>query len=238
MCSRFAYLGFSEALADELDLIAGWDFPPMYNVAPNQFAPVIRRDPESSQNRMTKMKWSLIPSWSKEPTVKYATFNARSEDIEKKPAFRSAVKAGRRCLVPADCFYEWKQISGQKQPYWIGLENGEKFFMAGYWERWTKEEETLDSFTILTVPSNELVSELHEKKRMPVIFTRIDDCLHWLRPDQKPEDLQPLIRPYSAEAMKAYPVSKKVGNVRYKEKDSIEPEGKELHFVRSANRVE
>ena len=122
------------------------------------------------------MRWGLIPSWSKDSSIGSRLINARSETVDKKPAFREAFQR-RRCLVPADGFYEWRKEAGGKQPYRIGMEDNSVFAFAGLWELFHKDGLEVESFTILTCEPNEVVSELHT--RMPVILPR-DAYTYWL----------------------------------------------------------
>ncbi len=148
--------------------------------------------------------------------------NARGESIAEKPAFRAAFK-NRRCIVPADGFYEWqKGKAGQRQPYFISSADKEPFAFAGLWERWTSPEgEAVESATIVTTDANDLILRLHD--RMPAILEEKDYDL-WLDPDVKdPKILQPLLKPYPSEQMKSYPVSTRVNKASYEAPDCIEP---------------
>src|SRR5476649_1541364 len=152
---------------------------PRYNIAPTQLAPVIYM--ERHQPVMKLMRWGLIPSWAKDASVGSANINARSETLQSRNSFREAFKH-RRCLIPADSFYEWQEREGKRQPFRIMLKSGEPFCFAGLWERWIKppsaglpdtdlEEsppsQTVESFTIITTQANEKIAPLHH--RMPVI---------------------------------------------------------------------
>ena len=155
-------------------------FAPRYNIAPTQMAPVIFHD--HNQPAMKLMLWGLIPSWAKDESTGNALINARSETIESRTAFREAFKH-RRCLIPADSFYEWKEMHGERQPFRVMLKSGEPFCFAGLWDRWIKPpaagkfdtdldeappSETIDSFTIITRLANAAIAPLHD--RMPVIM--------------------------------------------------------------------
>ncbi|MCC7353120.1 MAG: SOS response-associated peptidase, partial [Anaerolineae bacterium] len=143
-------------------------------------------------------------SWAKDPTIGSRMINARSETVAEKPSFRSAFKS-RRCLVPADGFYEWQRQERGKQPFFIRMSEGTPFAIAGLWEHWQGPEgEVIESCTLLTTEANEMMRPLHD--RMPVILDPKDYDL-WLDPGvQKREILLPLFRPYASEAMIAYPV--------------------------------
>jgi putative SOS response-associated peptidase YedK len=151
--------------------------------------------------------WGLIPKWAKDSKIGAKLINARAETVAEKPSFKSAFRK-RRCLVLADGFYEWQQQENkkQKQPYYFRLNDGQPFAFAGLWEQWEDVSgEAIDSCTLLTTDANELMRPVHN--RMPVILNP-KDYERWLDPEVKePEQLQPLLRPYSTQEMLAYPVS-------------------------------
>jgi putative SOS response-associated peptidase YedK len=218
MCGRFARRSTQQVLADWLGVELGempW-FAPSYNVAPQSAQPVVRQNGDSSSREITLMRWGLVPFWAKDATHGYSTINARAEEAAAKPAYREALKQ-RRCLVPADAFYEWqrpnpKTGSKAKQPYAIALKSGEPYAMAGLWERWQpREGVALETFTILTTHPNELMEPIHN--RMPVILAA-RDYSRWLSPGDPARPPLDLLRPYPAEEMVAWPVSSRVGNVR------------------------
>jgi len=194
---------------------------PNYNVAPSHFLPVITNEDIS---RFRPVRWGLIPSWAKDEKIGYKMINARIETLFEKSSFKQAVQK-RRCIVPADGFYEWKKSKGpdgkiKKQPYLIKTTDQEIFGMAAIWERWKNPEgQTLFSFSIITQPPNELMQDIHN--RMPAILTKDQEAL-WLSDDVSPEALVDMIQPYPSEDMKAYLVSPKVGNVRNNSADLIE----------------
>jgi putative SOS response-associated peptidase YedK len=155
-------------------------FGPRYNIAPTQLAPVIYM--ERHKPMMKLMRWGLIPSWAKDASVGSANINARSETLQSRNSFREAFKH-RRCLIPADSFYEWQEREGKRQPFRVMLKSGEPFCFAGLWERWIKPpsvdnaetdldeapaSETIDSFTIITRAANDAIAPLHD--RMPVVI--------------------------------------------------------------------
>lgn len=181
-----------------------------YNIAPGQQVFAIVNDGE--KNRLGTLRWGLIPPWAKDPKLGYKMINARGETLAEKPAFRRAFRR-QRCLIPADGFYEWKQMGKEKQPYYIRLKSGEPFAFAGLWERWPSPDGTvIHSCTIITTKANEQLAELHP--RMPVILKKEDEAL-WL--NRKCEDLallQELLRPYPGEEMEIYPVSAEVNSAK------------------------
>lgn len=169
------------------------------------------------------MRWGLVPFWAKDAKIGYSTINARAEEAAAKPAFREALRK-RRCLVPADAFYEWERSDPKdRHPFAIALKSGEPYALAGLWESWRpKEGEPLQTFTVLTTDANEVVEPIHN--RMPVILEP-KDYDRWLQPaaaERLPVDL---LRPFPAERMIAWPVSNRVGNVRNNDPDLLAPVG-------------
>jgi len=214
MCGRYARKSAQELLAEWFDLdlhLMPW-FMASYNAAPQSFQPVVWLDPESRQRRISLMRWGLVPSWSKDERIGLSTINARAEEVAAKPAFREALKK-RRCLIPADAYYEWAQLGAKKkQPYAIALISGEPIAFAGLWESWhDTSDNTLETFTILTTTANERLASIHD--RMPVIVAP-QNYQHWLDTDSKSTPSPDLLQPYPAEEMEAWTVSDDVGNVR------------------------
>ena len=162
---------------------------------------------ETGQGReLAFLRWGLIPSWAKEASIGMKLINARGETLADKPAFQSAYRQ-RRCLVPADAFYEWKAVGGRKQPYCIRMRDGGPFGMAGLWEHWKDANgQTVESCTIVTVDANALIAQLHE--RMPLIVAP-DEYDAWLRAESAE-----LPHAVAAEAMRYHPVSTLVSNAR------------------------
>jgi putative SOS response-associated peptidase YedK len=192
---------------------------PSYNVAPQSMQPVVRLDSETGERELTVMRWGLIPFWSKDA---YSTINARAETITTSPAFREAMKR-RRCLVPADWFYEWQKLDAKtKQPYAIGLQDGSLFAFAGLWDSWKDRAtgQALETYTVITTDPNELMEPLHN--RMPVILHR-QDYERWLTPGDPSQLPVDLLRPFPTNEMRAWHVSSDVGNVRINSPDLVEP---------------
>ena len=144
-------------------------FAPTYNAAPQSTQPVVRLNNETGKREFALMRWGLVPYWAKDAKVGYSTINARAEEVADKPLYRDALKR-RRCLIPADAFYEWQRINEKtKRPFAFGMQSGEPYAFAGLWERWKpKEGDPLETFTILTTDPNELAEPVHN--RMPVIL--------------------------------------------------------------------
>jgi putative SOS response-associated peptidase YedK len=196
-------------------------FEPSYNVAPQTMQPVVRLDTETGERELTVMRWGLVPFWSKDAKIAYSTINAKAETITTSPAFHEAMKR-RRCLVPADWFYEWQKIDAKtKQPFAIGMNDGARFAFAGLWETWKEKatERTVESFTIITTDPNELMQPLHN--RMPVIL-RPQDYSRWIEPGDPARPPVDLLRPYNADEMKAWKVSARVGNVRNNDPECVD----------------
>jgi len=221
MCGRFSLGASATKLAELFDLTEVPNWAPRYNIAPTQELLVVVKAPEYPDRQVRRHRWGLIPSWAKDRGIGNQLINAQAETVPTKPAFRAAFRK-RRCLVPADGFYEWAQQGGQKQPYYIRLRDGGPFAIAGLWEHWEGPEgRAVDSCTLLTIGANDLIGEFHH--RMPVILDSRDYDL-WLDPNvQDAERLQPLLCPYPADAMAAYPVSTRVNNPANDTPDCIAP---------------
>jgi putative SOS response-associated peptidase YedK len=223
MCGRYARKSAQELLAEWFDLDLGdmpW-FAPSYNVAPQSFQPAVCWDPQSARRRISLMRWGLVPSWARDARIGLKTINARAEDAADKPAFREALRK-RRCLIPADAFYEWQQLNARtRQPYAIAMKSGQPYAFAGLWENWqTPVGEALASFTILTTAPNEIMASIHD--RMPVIVDP-KDYARWLQVQDKATPPLDLLKPYPAEGMEAWPVSQLVGNVRNNGPELLSP---------------
>lgn len=194
---------------------------PSYNVAPTDFRPIVRLD-RDGQRELTVMRWGLVPYWAKDSKIGFSTINAKSETVTTSPTFREAMKR-RRCLVPAEWFYEWQKMDAKtKQPYAISLRDDSLFAFAGLWERWKDKakDQVLETYTILTTDPNELLEPIHN--RMPVILAP-KDYQRWLEPGEPTHLPVDLLRPYPAQEMKAWRVGSGVGNVRNNEPGLIAP---------------
>jgi putative SOS response-associated peptidase YedK len=222
MCGRFARKSTQEVLADwfgvELEDMP-W-FAPSYNVAPQSVQPIVRLNRDSGQREFALQRWGLIPFWAKDAKFGYSTINARAEEVLAKPAYREAMKK-RRCLVPADAFYEWQRVDKKtKHAFAFALKSGELYALAGLWERWQpKEGAAVETFTILTTDPNALMEPVHN--RMPVILEP-RDYPRWLDPGDPARPPVDLLRPFPAEKMRAWPVSDRVGNVRNTDPELLE----------------
>jgi putative SOS response-associated peptidase YedK len=175
-----------------------------FNVPPTTIVPALIS--QDGERTVQAMRWGLVPSWSKDGKNAYATFNARADGVDTKPTFRGAWKAGQRCLIITDGFYEWRK--SDKQSYAISLGNRSPMLMAGLWDEWRG----LKTCTVITTEANAMLSSIHD--RMPVIIDS-DDWPAWLgETSATPADLKSLLRPFPAERMTLWPVDKKVGNVK------------------------
>jgi putative SOS response-associated peptidase YedK len=185
MCGRYTLAESPRKLAKRFDVPETPDLPfdgQRYNIAPTQQVPIVRQ--KDKKLEMVLAKWGLIPSWAKDMKIGNQLINARADTVATKPSFRSAFKS-RRCLIPADGFYEWRKTEDGKQPFHIRMKDKEPFAFAGLWERWRPEEgEPVESCTIITTDANELMGPIHN--RMPVILAP-EDYATWLRTDQTTE---------------------------------------------------
>ena len=228
MCGRFTQRLPWRELDELLDLIGTpQNLRPRYNVAPGQTIAAVRL--ADGGRRLSMLRWGLVPAWAKEPNIGYKMINARSETAHQKPSFRDAFKA-RRCLIPADGFYEWKREGKAKQPYLIGMKDGGGFVFAGLWESWRVPEgltltgslselapgDVLETCTILTTEANATLAPIH--LRMPVILPA-HAYDPWLAGDSVP------LAPYPAEAMTVHPVSTLVNKPANDDARCVEPVG-------------
>jgi len=189
-----------------------------YNIAPTQTVIVVNDD---GTRHLTHMRWGLIPSWAKDPAIGNRMINARAETVATKPAFRAALRK-RRCLIPADGFYEWTPVGRRKQPVYIALKRQELFAFAGLWEAWTSPEgEEIRSCTIITTEANDLLKPIHD--RMPVILRQEAEATWLDHTIQDPVRLLALLLPFPAEEMEVFPVSTKVNNPANDRPECIEP---------------
>src|ERR1700751_6213587 len=180
MCGRYRITTSEEELARvyHIPIPPQRDLPISWNIAPSQDVLVIRHNPKIKQRSLDALRWGLIPYWAKDPKVAYKTINARAETVDSAPSYRQAFKK-RRCLIPADGFYEWRKVLGGKIPYNIQMKDGRPFVFAGLWEGWKPPgtKDWIRTCTIITGEPNDLVREIHT--RMPVILPE-DKLDPWL----------------------------------------------------------
>lgn len=215
MCGRYS-LGASPG-----DLVDVFDVPPLqfpwepsWNIAPTQDALIVAADGKGGR-KIGPLRWGLVPFWAKDPSIGNRMINARSETAADKPAFRAAFKK-RRCLVPADGFYEWEKRPEGKIPHWIHMPGRRPFAMAGLWERWGGTDEggagePLFTFTILTTEASSDIRHIHP--RMPVILPE-KAWDKWLDPDAGSGDLGAMLTPTPPGTLEEWPVSTRVNSPR------------------------
>lgn len=221
MCGRYTLTAPGDAIVEAFELDGIPEMRPRYNIAPTQEVAVVRRNRSTGKRQADLLKWGLVPSWASDPSIGNRMINARAETAAEKPSFRSAFKK-QRCLVVADGYYEWKKLAdGSKQPFFIRLEGGRPFGIAGLWEHWEKEAPSIDSCTLLTTSPNEAAGAIHD--RMPVILDPKDYDL-WLDPKVSDRGkLEPLLVACPAEWMEAWPVSRFVNSPGNDSPKCIEP---------------
>ena len=217
MCGRFTLTVDKVLIAQRFDLsLEGWDWLPRYNIAPTQSCLAIIE--ENGQHRILPLTWGLIPHWSKNKKPDFPLINARAETIQIKPAFRELFQR-KRCLIPADGFYEWDKTNTNKIPYRITLENQALFAFAGLWDTWESKQGRVNTFTIITTTSNALVADLHD--RMPVILKKEDET-KWLDASALSE-LEPLLEPLPSKFLECYQVSTLVNQWKNDSPTCIKP---------------
>jgi putative SOS response-associated peptidase YedK len=220
MCGRYVLKAALPDIARMLGMDVDVALEPRYNIAPTTPVPACRMQ-EPDRKELTLLRWGLIPHWAKQADGGYRMINARAETVAEKPAFRSPLR-NRRCLIPADGYYEWKSMGGRKQPFYFSMKDGDPFCFAGLWERWQPAEgDAIETCTIITTGANALGAEVHH--RMPVIVAPNDYEL-WLNPRvTQADEVLPLLEPFPPEAMSVYPVSTLVNNARVDEPRCITP---------------
>jgi putative SOS response-associated peptidase YedK len=219
MCGRYTITSAPEAIRALFRYQQQPNFPPRYNVAPTQPIPIVRLTED--KRHFALVRWGLLPSWVKDPKTFTLLINARGESVCDKPAFRAAMKR-RRCLIPADGFYEWKPVGARKQPYFARLKAGGPMALAGLWETWTGPNgEELETAAIVTTNANRALSEIHG--RMPVILApeAFDLWLNCAKVDAK--TAAALIAPAPENLLEVYPVSPAVNRTANDNPALVEP---------------
>jgi putative SOS response-associated peptidase YedK len=207
MCGRFSLTASIAEIKKFYHAEADMEWPPSDNVAPSQYVPVLTAD-ANGLRAIRPMKWGLVPFWAKDAKIGNRMINARAETVDTGNAFRAAFRA-RRCIVPADGFYEWDR---GKRPYLFAPEEG-LLSLAGVWERWKKPgAPPLESFTIITTDADDTVRPVHE--RMPVLIGH-NAIGAWLAPDTEPALLKSLLEPASGRPLHAHPADRRMNNPRY-----------------------
>ena len=208
MCGRFAFYSPSEAAAALFGVSASAEVQPRYNIAPTQFIAAIRNN-QDEQCELVMLRWGLVPFWAKDPAIANRMINARAETITEKPSFRQSFQR-RRCLIPADGFYEWQPVQGGKQPWYIHAREPGLLAFAGLWDCWDGGADgQLQTCTIITTAANDFMRPMHQ--RMPLMLAR-DSYSDWLAEDTARGDLRDLLVAKSIVKLTAVSVSRKVNN--------------------------
>jgi len=218
MCGRYSITTAPEALARLFETEGPLpNFAPRWNVAPTQDAPVVRR--EDGTRRLAMLRWGLIPHWSRGADARYSMINARADTVADKPAYRASVR-DRRCLVPADGFYEWTADGKAKQPWRIHMAGDAPFAFAGLWDRWQPRDGggAIESFTIVTTDANATLRPIHD--RMPVVLDP-SDWERWLAGEL--DEALALLRPAPDGLLAAYRVSSRVNTPRNDDAELFRP---------------
>jgi putative SOS response-associated peptidase YedK len=221
MCGRFTLTTPGEDLAETFGLDEVPDVAPRFNIAPTQPVAAVRRIPAGAPKSLSLLRWGLLPSWPREPRGRTLLINARAESLAEKPAFRDAFER-RRCLIPADGFYEWRHVNGAREAFLVRRADGRPFALAGLWEPPAERDPGVEgSCTIVTTDPNELLRDIHD--RMPVILEP-EDWNRWLDPDlRKVSVLRPLLRPFRPELLSLTRVGPAVNNAANETPDCAQP---------------
>lgn len=218
MCGRYTTIAPVPVLEKRFDATAARpDAPANYNAAPSQQLPVILN---TEPGQIQQFQWGLIAGWVKDLKAAPKPINARAETLAEKPSFRQLLQR-RRCLVPADSFYEWQVTPQGKVPHRILLRSEEPFAFAGLWDEWLDRQtgEVRPTFTIVTTEPNALMAPIHN--RMPVILPNRTAELAWLDDAVSLADHQALLQPLPADLMRAYPVSTRVNSPAHNDPDVL-----------------
>lgn len=211
MCGRFTLSASPRSIIEHFDISGVDEFStmaPRFNIAPSQEIPVVFKPDGDSERRLQPMRWGLVPHWTKDINIGYKMINARAETLAEKPAYRTPFKR-HRCLIPADGYYEWKQLQGRKQPYYIHYPDGDVFGFAGLWEHWKGDKDEILSCSIITTEADTRLGEIH--KRMPVILSK-EHYDRWLDPNIQDTDTLTTMLATDTTSLEAYPVSTMVNN--------------------------
>jgi putative SOS response-associated peptidase YedK len=232
MCGRYRLSRRKQLVEEYFDTVSGEDdWTPRYNIAPTQPVPMIRQNPKEPRRELSLVRWGLIPSWAKDKSDAALMINARSETAATKPAFRDPLTS-RRCLIPADGFYEWQRRAKVKQSYCFEVNDGELFAFAGLWDRWKDPSgDWIRSCSILTTAPNGVTSSVHD--RMPVILDP-DSYDLWLDPGMtNVEAVSEMLKPFDAQQMRKFPVSTRINYVANDDEGcsaSVEVAGGQTHL--------
>lgn len=208
MCGRYALNSTPAELVTRFGLDECADFGPRYNIPPGTDIPVIRQSPEGKRV-LHLLRWGLVPHWAKDPSIGAKLNNARAESVTEKPSFRDAFKR-RRCLIPANGYFEWKTEGKIKQPYYISAKSGEPMAMGGLWESWKAPDGSiLRTVCVVTTSPNAVMEPIHD--RMPVIVAP-ENWQSWL--SGMPNDVAGMVAPYRDEELQAWTVSRRVSKTQ------------------------
>jgi putative SOS response-associated peptidase YedK len=222
MCGRYRLSRRKELVEEYFGAVSEeYDWIPRYNIAPSQLVVTTRQDARKPVRTLSTMRWGLVPSSAKDPSIGYKTINARAESVSTTASFQGPFKS-QRCLVPADGFYEWRRDGKIKQPYCFEVNDGQLFAFAGLWDRWTDPQgNTIESCTILTTTPNSLLADIHD--RMPVILSA-DNFDLWLDPAFRDlASVSRMLRPFEPALMRRYPVSTRLNQVQNDDADCAKP---------------
>ena len=218
MCGRYMLTTPVDALRQLFLFTQRPNLPPRYNIAPTQDVPIVRRTRDGAGRELIMVRWGLVPYWAADPKIGNRLINARGESVARTAAFREAYQR-RRCLVPADGFFEWQKSGSARVPLLVRRRDQAPFAFAGLWERCPQPGgAVLRSCTIITCPPNELVAPVHD--RMPVILAP-EDYARWLDPAQA--DGRTLLKPYPAAELEAFAVSPRVNSPQHDDPECIAP---------------
>lgn len=217
MCGRFSLVAIGQVLMDRFNIESDLNLKPNYNAGPMQHLPIITNN---APNKLTMAQWNLVPSWSKKSKTNFLMINARVETLLEKSSYKKPFQS-QRCLIPVDSFYEWQKMPSGKKPFRIMLNDEQLFTFAGLYDIWKNEnDEILQSFTIITLPANDLIKPIHD--RMPIILKKEYEKL-WLDNTPVEKLLEIILKPYPSNEMKAYEVSTLVNSVKNNSIDVIKP---------------
>jgi len=219
MCGRFTLHTPASVILQAFDVASdNVELVPRYNITPSQDIPVVRAGDDGRELAMAR--WGLVPGWSKDARPKYSTINARVESVAEKPTYRAAFRH-KRCLIPADGFYEWQKRGDRKIPHYIRMQDESVFAFAGLWEHWQGEQEVFDSCAIITLPANGVMTTIHT--RMPAIIAA-HDYDAWLDTGITDKtDIMPQLVSTMSGQLQAYAVSSYVNSPKNTDARCIEP---------------
>lgn len=220
MCGRFTLSTPAAAVAETFGLAEVPDLEPRYNVAPSQLVAVVGLKPDGRTRGLAKLRWGFVPSWASDPSAGPRPINAKAETVSTKPPFSHAFRT-KRCLIPADGFFEWATVGGRKVAHHFRLRSGGPMALAGVWDVWhRKGQPTVLSCAVITVPANDLVRPFHE--RMPAILTP-DLFDRWLCAETPEQEALGLLAPFPADLMDAVRVGPAVNKVTNDTAECVAP---------------